>query len=385
MASTTTSLRDWLALYPLRLALVLVGALILATGLLVSAGGEAKPTLETTWYGDTLNARGFEKRTLGRAITLPTRETGAQRTPSIAIIENLTLPAAQFPMLELSFVDRDLGHRIALIWRNSFEPTVTQRLELEPGVALGESVRMASHRGWQGTISGIGIVAGHMSNVPLNLKSIATVSASSAQRFEMLTRPFQSALSRASVGEEHTAKTRRVWLAPWLGAAAVLALGLLAALTQRFVAPRPLWVAVGIAGAMILVGAELTQRIAVAHSAVSSTLVRPATRSGVSAALTDAPKTSALHVWSGDSRGYEFALASAPRRVHVALKNDALPAAQMVASGDIIVALGRRGVRFDPAQSALEWNVSEGGAAQRTRVDLVSAGDGDAVFKVRAP
>jgi hypothetical protein len=377
MASTQSPIRDWLAKHPLRLAFFLVAAFVAAAAIWVAGGGQANAQVENTWYGDSFNARGFERRTLGRALTLPTRETGAQRAPSIAIVENLALPAAQIPVLEMAFLDRDVGHRIALIWRNSVQPSITQRLELEPNVALNESVRMASHPGWQGTISGIGIVAGHTSNVPLNLKYIATQSGSTAQRFDTLTRPFQATLSRPSVGEEHTAKARRFWLAPWLGAAAVLGLTIIAWGGQRFVAPRPLWIATGIAAASILIISELTHRVAVANTAVSNSLVRPATLNALAAAMKDAPKTAALHVWSGDSRGYELALASAPRRVHVSLKNESIRAAQHLEAGDIIVALGRRGVRFDPIRQSLEW-----GAGERAQVALVGSGEGDAVFAV---
>jgi hypothetical protein len=376
-SSTPTPLRDWLGQHPLRLAFLLVSAFVLAAAIWVASGGEANRALETTWYGDNFNARGFERRTLGRALTLPTRETGAQRSPSIAIVENLALPAAQIPILEVGFLDRDAGHRIALIWRNSAQPTITQRLELEPGVALTETVRMASHPGWQGTISGIGIAAGHTSNVPLNLKYIATQSGSSAQRFDALARPFQTALSRPSVGEEHTAKARRLWLAPWLGAAVALALGLFAWGGQRFVAPRPLWVAAGIAAASILIISELTHRVAVADTAVSTMRIRPSTLNALSAALKEAPKSAMLHVWSGDSRGYELALASAPRQVNVTLKNEVIQAARPVAAGDVIAVLGRRGVRFDPTRDSLDW-----GANTLARVALVGSGEGDAVFAV---
>jgi hypothetical protein len=374
---TLTSLRDWLAQHPLRLAFLLVAAFVLAAAMWVASGGEANRALETTWYGDNFNARGFERRTLGRALTLPTREAGAQRAPSIAIVENLALPAEQIPILEAGFLDRDAGHRIALIWRNSVQPTITQRLELEPGVALTENVRMASHPGWRGTISGIGIAAGHTSNVPLNLKYIAAQSGSTAQRFDALTRPFQTALSRPSVGEEHSAKARRLWLAPWLGAAVALALGLFAWGGQRFVAPRPLWVAVGIAAASILIISELTHRVAVANTAVSNTRIRSGTLNALSAALKAAPKSAALHVWSGDSRGYELALASAPRVVNVTLKDELIPNTQPVATGDVIVILGRRGVRFDPTRDSLDW-----GTGTSARVALMGSGEGDAVFAV---
>jgi hypothetical protein len=380
MALNPTPLRDWLAQHPLRLAIILIASFLLAVAIWVVNGSESRPANEITWYGDTFTARGFERRTLGRALTLPTREAGQERAPSIAIVEKLALPSALVPMLEMGFVDRDAGHRIALIWRNSVEPTITQRLELEPNMALTESVRMASHRGWRGTISGIGIAAGHTSNVPLNLKYIATQPDSMAYRFDLLTRPFQSAFSRATAGEEHTAKARRLWLAPWLGAAAALCLGLFAWGAQRFVAPRPLWLAAAMAGASILVLSELTHRVAVANSSVSIGLIRPSTRSALGAALKDAPKTAALHVWSGDSRGYELALASAPRRVLVTLKNELIPPTQSIASGDIIVVLGRRGVRFDPTLATLDW-----GPGGRAKVALVGSGDGDAVFKVGTP
>jgi hypothetical protein len=380
MASNSTPLRDWLAQHPLRLAILLVAAFLFAAAGWVVSGDGGSSANETIWYGDTFNARGFERRTLGRALTLPTREAGRERAPSIAIIENLALPAAQIPVLEMGFVDRDTGHRIALIWRNSGEPTITQRLELEPGAALTESVRMASHRGWRGTISGIGIAAGHTSNVPLNLKYIATQSDSTAQRFDLLTRPFQRAFSRASSGDEHTAKARRLWLAPWLGAGAALCLGLIAWGAQRFMAPRPLWLAATMAGISLLVLSELTHRVAVANSSVSAGLIRPGTRIAVGAALKDAPKTAAMHVWSGDSRGYELALVSAPRRVNVTLKSEPIPPSQSIVPGDIIVVLGRRGVRFDPTQETLDWG--EGG---RAKVALIGSGDGDAVFTVRTP
>jgi hypothetical protein len=386
MASEKPTWRTTFALHPLRVALVIAALVFSAVGLWVWLGASSTER-ETIWYGDTFNARGFDKRTLGRALSLPTRESAGQRTPSIAVVENIALPAAQIPTIEVSFLERDAGHRIALIWRNTVEPTVTQRLELEPGIALSENVRMASHRGWRGTISGIGIAGGHTNNVPLILKYIATRPNSVEQRFESLSRPFQAALSRPAVGTESTARARRIWIAPWIGLAVVIALGFLAWAGQRFaaMAPRPLWMAAAMAGGMVLVFSELTHRVAVANTGDSSTIVRASTQAALGVALKDLPKTAALHVWSGDARGYEIALASAPRRTHVTLGGGRLPAAQFLQEGDVIVALARRGVRFDPNGGTIAWpSAGNTEPDAKAKVQLVSAGDGDAVFKVLA-
>jgi hypothetical protein len=386
MASEKPTWRTTFALHPLRVALVIAALVFSAVGLWVWLGASSTER-ETIWYGDTFNARGFDKRTLGRALSLPTRESAGQRTPSIAVVENITLPAAQIPTIEVSFLERDAGHRIALIWRNTVEPTVTQRLELEPGIALSENVRMASHRGWRGTISGIGIAGGHTNNVPLVLKYIATRPNSVEQRFESLSRPLQAALSRPAVGTESTARARRIWIAPWIGLAVVVALGFLAWAGQRFaaMAPRPLWMAAAMAGGMVLIVSELTHRVAVANTGDSSTIVRASTQAALGVALKDLPKTAALHVWSGDARGYEIALASAPRRTHVTLGGGRLPAAQFLQEGDVIVALARRGVRFDPNGGTIAWpSAGNTEPDAKAKVQLVSAGDGDAVFKVLA-
>jgi hypothetical protein len=387
MASEKPSWRNSFALHPLRVALVIAALVFCSVGLWVWLGSNNSNERATIWYGDTFTARGFDKRTIGRALALPTRESAGQRTPSIAIMENIALPAAQIPSLEVSFLERDVGHRIALIWRNSVEPTVTQRLELEPGIALAESVRIASHRGWRGTISGIGIAGGHTNNVPLVLKYIATQPSSAAQRLESLTRPFQAALSRPAVGTESTARARRVWLAPWLALCVVFALGTLAWAGQRFaaMAPRPIWLSAAMAGGMVLIVSELTHRVAVTNSGQSSTIVRASTLAGLGPALKDAPKPAALHVWSGDARGHEIALASAPRRTHVTLGSERLPAAQFLEAGDTLVVLARRGVRFDPTAGTIAWpSASNAEPDARAPVQLISAGDGDAVFKVLA-
>ncbi len=387
--SLGSSLSQRLALHPLRAAAVVVALFFVAllASVLRQPSVSAAEMSANTWYGDAFNARGFEKRTLGRAIVLPTREVGAQRAPAIATVEGLSVPSAQFPAAEIVVTERDLGHRVALIWRNSIEPATTQRMELAPGTDRDELVRLASHPGWKGTISGIGVAAGHGASIPLSLMSVRLLPQSASTTWAMLTSGTQIALARPNPGQESVARALRVWPLAWLAAAMVAGLALVAFIGRRFIGEKSAATFLLIAASVVVLSTEAVRAgvNAISH-ADDGDLTRAETLRAINGAMvSDATnpnqKSAALHVWSADGRGHEIALAAAPRKTWVRLGADPLPPAATFAANDVVGVLARRGVRYVPASASLEWDVEK--VPQRVRVDVIYAGAGDAVFRVK--
>jgi hypothetical protein len=375
---------DRLAVHPLRAgalcALLVVGMI----AILSLIGGAASNAPDQSWYGDAFAVRGGEKRTLGRALVLPTRESGTQLAPTIATIENLSLAARDYPLAEVTYFERDRAHRLAIIWRNDVEPGVTQRMELESGASHHDLVQLSTHPGWRGTIRGVGLIGGHPNNRPLTVAKFSLLPDTVAARWAQLTGDVQKGLSRPQPGQEAVVKARQMWLLPWWIVGGLLVCLGLAWAGARRVGPRAVAIAALLATGALTAAGGWVRQTDLADGSTARSVARPATAESLRTALAAAPATATVYVMSGDSRGRELALAVAPRRAIVRLAGDALPLANGVQAGDIFVVLARRGVRYIPKPSGLEWTVAVLGAdaPQRVAAELLAAGDGEAVFKV---
>ncbi len=383
MASHALSWRAQIAAHPARAAAFITAALLIFFALWTLARAPHSGPPDMIWYGDQFGARGFEARTLGRGLLLPTREVGGQRASTVAAIENIKIPAAQFPVVLLQFQERDPAHRIAFIWRNDQEPAVTQRLELQGGLALAERVSLASHKGWRGNISGVGVQAGHPGNLPLPLMSAKLIADRLETRVETWTGATQFALSRPLPGQEALAQAYRVWPLSWITLITALVLGALAWVSARGIGAKPAVTALFLIFAALASFTELVRRAGLDEATrTASGVVLGRSAAALQVALTDTAATSKVHVWSRDGRGHEIALALAPRRARIHLADDGLPASDVLAEGDTVFVLARRGVRYLPATQMIEWESLA--QVQRRAVKLISVVDGDAIFRVGA-
>jgi hypothetical protein len=366
----------------MRIAALLVGLMVVSTLIWAVLGARSASSVAPLFYGESFVARGFDKRTIGATLSLPALEQGAQRVPAIAVVENLSIAAREHPMARLELRNRESKHRVALVWRNSVSPTITQRLEIDGRSQTLERIDLASHRGWTGTITGLGVMAGHPGGAPLVLQSLSLPHDTASERLARVLNGKQTAVSRPIPGQESLARARHVWPLAWICAVGTSIAFLLAWWPGRWLSARAAAVsALGAITALQLGLQSLLPFVAVGAPGRGD-ITRTETLVGISRALADAPPDQMVHVFSGDGRGHELALALAPRRTRVTVGEQPLPAGSSIKANDWVITLGRRRIAFAPQSSSLVWTDSSGTAA-RVPADVMFAAGGDAVFKVR--
>jgi hypothetical protein len=364
---------------------LLLGAFVLAGAIWLANAASSGEKTAPRWYGDQLSARGFSATPVGRSLPIVTQNSGDQRAPALAVVEQISIPSAQFPMLELALRDRALDHRIALVWRADGNPNVTQRLEISPGEEETVRVRLSGHSGWRGNIIGLGVAAGHPSGKPVSVDWIALRPDSAITRLSQLFEYIQMPWGRPFPGQESLSNTATVHPMIWLSAVVCgLMVGILWLLRSRFQFRSSAGLFLGLALALLVTTQFATQlNEDLGRSAVTSARSRVVLLQQLNNALLgDTQKASRVHIWSSDARGHEFALALAPRRATVRVGVQPLAGSDPLRTGDLVLVLSRRGVRYLPQTKSLEWD--DGVSLQKQKAEIVFAQGGEVLFRVLA-
>jgi tetratricopeptide (TPR) repeat protein len=185
----------WLARHPVRLALIALAILLLISGAVYTIG-VLQPATTLNLSGERFVVRAGGGRVMSGGMQLVLRPN----IDSVVISEGQAFNSLEFPRIHFNMLGRDALHRVSLVWINNLEPQRVYRVQLEsnPDTVLSqESLSLATHSGWRGSILGVGLAASHPTGQGLFLQSIQLRPETTRIQRMLSGQPEQSALGHA--------------------------------------------------------------------------------------------------------------------------------------------------------------------------------------------